>query len=431
MLPVAATTSDGLRKKVLVNMTEDRIKAAAISDELIMKYASRLYFTHARDKHKFDYIKQQIRHLGAFLITAKEMDRDINKLMDCIDATKFELAVRAVRKLAGFNDESCDYLTPSKALKIGYALKRCAEIESSNALLRLDYDHSKNCDTFIALCTREWSYEVSNHAHQTLHRRKLNKPQCIPFSADIVKLQKYLKRLGAKLYSELKKKISAGNWSEFAQVLLASVVLFNRRRGGEAEHMTVQNWQSVEQRPLQDDIAASLTEFEKLLCNTLTRVEIVGKCNKLVPMIITPTLKKYIDLLVQSRETVGVLKDNIYVFARVNRGSLSSIRSSDCLGRFAQEAGTEYPHYLTSTKLRKHVATVSQILNLSENELDILATHLGHRIDVHREFYRLPSDTLQVAKVSKLLLAMEQGTLSKYAGKSLNEITMKDIDEGT
>ena len=52
----------------------------------------------------------------------------------------------------------------------------------------------------------------------------------------------------------------------------------------------------------------------------------------------------------------------------------------------------------------------------------MLAGFLGHNIDVHREFYRLPEDTLQLAKCGKMLLLMDQGRLNESAGKSLTEI---------
>ena len=68
-------------------------------------------------------------------------------------------------------------------------------------------------------------------------------------------------------------------------------------------------------------------------------------------------------------------------------------------------------------------ATLSQLLNLQENELELLANHLGHDITVHREFYRLPEDTFNLAKVGKLLLALEK-VVSQYTGKTLNEIEM-------
>ena len=60
--------------------------------------------------------------------------------------------------------------------------------------------------------------------------------------------------------------------------------------------------------------------------------------------------------------------------------------------------------------MRKYLATVVQIMNLSENEMD-LATHLGHDLVIHRKYYRLPDSTVELSKIAKLLLSTE-GTLA-------------------
>ncbi|KAL1487660.1 hypothetical protein ABEB36_015637 [Hypothenemus hampei] len=62
-----------------------------------------------------------------------------------------------------------------------------------------------------------------------------------------------------------------------------------------------------------------------------------------------------------------------------------------------------------------------QILNLSNEELDQFSQFMGHTGKTHNEYYKLPQDVYQTAKVSKLLLLMEKGA-DKYKGKSLKEI---------
>ena len=52
----------------------------------------------------------------------------------------------------------------------------------------------------------------------------------------------------------------------------------------------------------------------------------------------------------------------------------------------------------------------------------MVAGYLGHDITVHREFYRLPESTLQLAKCGKLLMLMDQGQLGEFVGKSLDDI---------
>ncbi|XP_060798518.1 uncharacterized protein LOC132900442 isoform X2 [Neoarius graeffei] len=123
------------------------------------------------------------------------------------------------------------------------------------------------------------------------------------------------------------------------------------------------------------------------------------------------------------RERSVVSSKKTHVFARP--GAMSHYRGSDCIRQFVQCCHVKNPLSLTSTRLRKHMATLSKVLNLQETELDQLADFMGHDIRVHRQFYRLPEGTLQLVKISKILMAMEQGRLAEFQGKSLEEI---DID---
>ena len=72
---------------------------------------------------------------------------------------------------------------------------------------------------------------------------------------------------------------------------------------------------------------------------------------------------------------------------------------------------------------------MSQVLNLKDNELDLLATFLGHDVRVHRDVYRMPESTTQLAMVSKLLIASEQG-LGNWRGQSLEDIEVPNEDDG-
>ena len=70
-----------------------------------------------------------------------------------------------------------------------------------------------------------------------------------------------------------------------------------------------------------------------------------------------------------------------------------------------------------------------QVLDLQETEVEQLCHHMGHNIKVHRHFYRLPEDALEITKVGKLLYAIEQG-VDKYKGRKLDEITsLSDVEE--
>ncbi|KAF6739030.1 hypothetical protein FQA47_001382 [Oryzias melastigma] len=128
------------------------------------------------------------------------------------------------------------------------------------------------------------------------------------------------------------------------------------------------------------------------------------------------------EILVKTWFDCGVPEDNAFFWGRPD--AATHFRGSDVIRHTAWSCGAKHPEALSSSKLRKHVATMSKVLNLKDNEMDDLADFLGHDIRVHRQYYRLPEGTLQMAKVSKVLLAH----LSDYKGNNLDEIQIDPED---
>ncbi|KAL1268685.1 hypothetical protein QQF64_034048 [Cirrhinus molitorella] len=113
---------------------------------------------------------------------------------------------------------------------------------------------------------------------------------------------------------------------------------------------------------------------------------------------------------------------------------LAKTRSHDTLPRvrlppwLCKGVCAKCPKALTSTRLRKHAATLSTVLNMTDTEMDQLANFLGHDIRIHREFYRCLRRPCNLPKSAKVLMALEQGRLAEFHGKNLDEIGI-DPDE--
>ena len=73
------------------------------------------------------------------------------------------------------------------------------------------------------------------------------------------------------------------------------------------------------------------------------------------------------------------------------------------------------------------MATSSQALDLSEREMEWLAEHLGHSVDIHKTFYRVMSTTIEKAKTAKLVLLADAGEIDKYSGKTSDELNFEDL----
>ncbi|RXN18928.1 hypothetical protein ROHU_025933 [Labeo rohita] len=155
----------------------------------------------------------------------------------------------------------------------------------------------------------------------------------------------------------------------------------------------------------------------------------MGKKGRKVAVLLNPELVRAVELIVEKRDACEVDRDNPFLFERPKCSPTSFFRGQDCSRLFASQCGAKNLKHLKSTQLRKQVATMSQILNLKDNELDQLANILGHDIRVHKDYYRLPDATIEIAKISKLLLAMEKGNLARLQGKSLYEIEIEDKND--
>lgn len=250
----------------------------------------------------------------------------------------------------------------------------------------------------------------------------------LPLSEDILKLQKFLQtssELAAKALEDWR--FSKGHWELLNKLTLAKIVMFNRRRGGETERIEVVHHENrrnqSEQAP--KEVEDSLSKTEKVLLTTLSRVEIRGKKGRTVAVLLTEDIQKNIDLLLRYRADAGVDQRNRYVFATANSASLFPLRSADVLRQFAKQAKLKCPESVTSTKLRKHVATVVQILNLSKHDMEVLAGFMGHDINVHTSFYSLPQEIIEVARMGRLLSTFNKGTIGQFCGKSIDDINLE------
>ena len=110
------------------------------------------------------------------------------------------------------------------------------------------------------------------------------------------------------------------------ETVLAQLIVFNKRREGEALHLTLEAFKKASSNPMNP-----------------------------------------IDVLIKWRDEPGEPAENPYLFARP--GMMTNIHGSDCLWKYAEESKAEITELLRSTKLRKQAATLCQLLDLSWNKM--------------------------------------------------------------
>ena len=416
-VPAGVTTKTW---KMISNMCQDKIAQAVKKDRCIIALAQQML--NKKGASQDEHIRATLRELGRLLLAGQEVT-PLKSIEQYVMPSNVHNLIRAVKVVAGYDENTNTIKKSSLALKLGHSIKKVADLVACEALISGNQDKAKLIENFREIYRTRWNEFISASAYRTLQEAKWNAPQLIPFTDDVKKLHLHLDEKQEEYSNVLSGDQTPRNWTNLAKVILAKVILFNRRRQGEVSKMLLTTYLSRVSTPVHDDIAHALSEVEKILCKYFSRMEVRGKRGRKVPVLLTPAMVKSLDLLAKERSNCGILPDNDFLFARP--GSASHLKGSDCIRVYARECGAEQPQTLSSTKLRKQVSTLSKVLNLTDTELHQLAEFLGHDIRIHRQYYRLPEGTLQLAKISKILMACEQGKLADFKGKTLEEITIE------
>lgn len=170
-------------------------------------------------------------------------------LKDVVSPEYFQRCIAAVKTMAGYDDKTRTYLTPSLALKICHALKKIAKVPKRQMIESRQYSKIVDIDHFHDLCADNWGDEVAACALDTLRHQKRNKVNLLPITEDVQKLMTYLRNTATKATSELQaatatesKEGVSSLYRDLAEVTLVDIITFNRRRQGEASKMTVDDF---------------------------------------------------------------------------------------------------------------------------------------------------------------------------------------------
>lgn len=424
MWPISEKCTEAFKETVLPRMRNDETGMAIMKDDLIIEFGCQLINTTGSSKEAL-YVIQKMRELARFFIVLNKNHPEITCLADAVKPQKFFDCVAAAQELCGYNEQKGEFGIPSLALKIGHLLKKIAVIVATNAAVSGNEEIEKAATRFSTLCEARWTKSISTMALRTLRRRRWNKPLLLPLAEDTCAMTNFLKETTAKALAALAKCPTRNDWNMLCQASLVQLTLFNRRRGGEAECMLVADYEKRTKGNTSTDVEKALSPFERHLCKNLSHVTIRGKRDKAVPVLFTSEMENNINFLIKYRSDCYVSEENPYVFARASRTLKEPYRTADCIRSIAAMIPSlKQSLALTTTRLRKHVAIMSQVIDLKDNELDLLASFMGHDVRVHRQFYRLPQTEQYIAKVGRLLLAMEKGVLNEFAGQTLENVNV-------
>nr|CAI5828865.1 unnamed protein product [Callosobruchus analis] len=385
----------------------DEISFVAKKDLLIAHYGESYLNSQKRERKEYT-CSNKMRELARLLITYRSFVNDNEvSFKALLHPEKFEGVVSATRILAGFDPIEKTYEAPSTALHMGISLKII-----SNELIHLILKRSpgftcespekslewrKNVKNFKMLVETRWNSEISSVGNKNLNKKRWEKMLLIPLIDDVRIFREKTLEFAKECQKEfLDNTDTDGTYKLFVYCTLALLVLFNRRRIGDVQYLKVNDYISEKKTNFQD-FESTLSEGEKILTKKYKRVLNGGKGSRAVVILIPEIIQDFINLILKKRDNY-ISPDNKYMFALPK--SKLQWTQADVLKNAAA---------ISSNRLRKHIATTIQILNMTKQDCNSFS-NLWDILRKHKNF------------TMKLLILMEKGIPTQHQGKSLSEI---------
>ncbi|XP_057699633.1 uncharacterized protein si:dkey-117m1.4 isoform X2 [Corythoichthys intestinalis] len=275
--------------------------------------------------------------------------------------------------------------------------------------------------------------------------------QMLPLLSSLSSLVLYLRRLQHSAFLSLSRQLQSSEaWRLLCHSSLALLILYNRRRECEVSKLSITEYRArVTPRcpvpvppgspPALTPLEASLSPFERLVLSHLPRVGVQGKRGRIQPLILPPHCEPCLELLLRTRQDVGVDPVNPYIFARPYHSPATPLRGTDLLRSLARSSGTRNPRALTQTRVRRQVAILTQLLLLGEGEepclmggsaVERLEHFLEREYHVTQNCAGIGQDPGLMGRVGRVVLCGERdGVL--FRGMSLNHICLElDVMSG-
>ncbi|CAH1958498.1 unnamed protein product [Acanthoscelides obtectus] len=424
-----------VKEEVFDRMKPDYISLVAKSDYLIYNFGENYLKKHRREQ-LVTVCSNKMRELARFLIQFRKMTNNSKfRLQDVFKPKLFDMTVECAKHVGGYEKYSKTYRAPSLPAHLGTSLKQVCELftrlvlKEDEALRISDKEEAlRDINRFRELINTQWTTEISSLAFKDLNEKQWEKPAMLPLTRDITKFKDYVTNVANKAMTCLT--LNPTDRKEMKKLIQASLILtilFNRKRIGDVQYTKLSTYINYWKPVNQEECEKALSQSEKILTKYYKRIVTGGKGSRPIAILFPQTLQTYIDFFVKIRQEHHLVpENNPYLFGCP--GTSKWTRGDVIIRKFAQEADLEFPKQISSNRLRKQIATVMQILNLSKEESEQFAHFMGHTEKTHNEFYKLPQDVYQTAKISKLLMLMEKG-VDKYKGKSLNEININPMSE--
>lgn len=138
-------------------MRKDKVSLIAKQDKLICAFEAWYLKIHG-SKHYV--ISQKTRELAKILIEAREMQPDINDLLQLLQPVHFNILIEATKSIAKYDSKKDVFLFPTFAINIATSLRQCCDAALELAVN--DEDAKTKLRHLKSLLETKWKFDKCN-----------------------------------------------------------------------------------------------------------------------------------------------------------------------------------------------------------------------------------------------------------------------------
>lgn len=365
--------------------------------------------------HQDVMIRSQLRLLGRVVLELRKIDHRIEDLAAVFHPSFFNDLLQAVNVVANFNEKTQKYGSPSTAFAIGTALRKCSAILRCEYVVMMDKVKRELVEEFMIVFDTKFGTYINRNVAETQIDMRRNKQVVLPNTQDISTLSSYLVKERDSAYESLKTEFSINAWKHLNEVLLIHLMVFNRRRRGEIQLLSLEDYEKRQRIDEQDDMYKDLPTNGKKCAKEYNRIVLRGKKARAVAVLVCQQTLQCMALLKEFREIAGVHKKNSYFFAvpSADGERCKSLEACELLRKYSMLCGAEKPETLRGTGLRKHLATTCAT-KCSETQISQVANFMGHDLKIHKEYYQQPTVAVDIVGISDVLKSAQTPKAGVY-----------------
>lgn len=199
-----------------------------------------------------NHLRNKLRFLGRLLIAVRKESGTLLSFSELLSPRFYDNFVAATLVLRGKSKQL--------AVTLGHYLKQICMLNIAEGIKSGNKKLREDSELFLQLYNSSWSATVASSTIREQQKEKLNKPESLPVPEDLLKLTSYVQQ---QIEGELLK--STVDYTRLQKMVLASLVLFNKRRPAEVADMKVSDYTlSLDRQDDRKDVLSSFSFDEQI-----------------------------------------------------------------------------------------------------------------------------------------------------------------------